>query len=104
MLYIGVEFIVRDITKVSRRILASRVKVDFMGEADCYLGTHFDWDRYPEGNITCHMSQEEYSNMFVDAMGLQDAVSSPRITPYHFGLAIDTLSPHNMLSNSEREI
>jgi hypothetical protein len=72
---------------------ASRVKVDFMGEADYYLGTHFDWHRDSEGNVTCHVSQKGYANIFVDArMGLQDAVSSPRMTPYRSGLAIDTLS------------
>jgi hypothetical protein len=70
---------------------ASRVKVDFMGEADYYLGTHFDWKRDSDGQVTCHLSQEGYANMFVDAMGLQDAVTSPKMTPYRSGLPIDTL-------------
>ena len=61
-----------------------------MGDADYYLGTHFEWQRDPDGHVTCHLSQEGYANMFVDAMGLQDAVTSPKMTPYHSGLAIDT--------------
>jgi hypothetical protein len=73
------------------RNFSSRIKVDFMGEAEYYLGTHFEWQRDPEGHITCHMSQDGYANMFVDAMGLQDAVTSPKMTPYRSGLPINTL-------------
>jgi Reverse transcriptase (RNA-dependent DNA polymerase) len=84
--------------------LASRVKVDLMGEADYYLGTHFEWQRDSEGHVTCHLSQEGYANMFVEAMGLQNAVASPKMTPYRSGLPIDTLSQHESnLSDTERE-
>ena len=82
--------------------LASRVKVDLMGDADYYLGTHFEWQRDPNGHVTCHLSQEGYANMFVDAMGLQDTVASPKMTPYRSGLPIDTLSRHEK-SLSEME-
>jgi hypothetical protein len=82
----------------------ARVKVDFMGEADYYLGTHFEWKRDPDGHITCHLSQEGYAHMLVDAMGLQNAVSSTKMTPYHSGLSIDTLSNHDSsLSNAQHE-
>jgi hypothetical protein len=57
-----------------------------MGEADYYLGTHFDWKRNPDGHISCHLSQEGYAHMLVDAMGLQNAVSSTKMTPYRSGL------------------
>jgi hypothetical protein len=78
--------------------------IDFMGEADYYLGTHFDWKRDPDGHITCHLSQEGYAHMLVDAMGLQSAVSSTKMTPYRSGLAIDTLSNHDsFLSNTQLE-
>jgi hypothetical protein len=56
----------------------SQVKVDFMGEADYSLETHFNWHHKPNKHITCHLSQEGYANMFVDAMGLHNAVSSPK--------------------------
>ena len=76
--------------------LASRVNVDFMGEADYYLGTHFDWRRDSDGNVTCHLSQEGYAQMMVDAMGLQDATTSNKMTPYRSGLPIDTLQSSSM--------
>jgi hypothetical protein len=83
---------------------SARVKVDFMGEADYYLGTHFDWQRDSDGHITCHLSQEGYAHMLVDAMGLQNAVSSPKMTPYRSGLPIDTLSTHDSsLSDAQQE-
>jgi hypothetical protein len=82
----------------------ARVKIDFMGEADYYLGTHFDWKRNPNGHITCHLSHEGYAHILVDAMGLQNAVSSMKMTPYHSGLAINTLSNHDSsLSNTQRK-
>jgi hypothetical protein len=40
----------------------ARVKVNFMGEADYYLGTHFKWKCDPNGHITCHLSQEGYAH------------------------------------------
>jgi len=83
---------------------SARVKVDFMGEADYYLGTHFEWKHDPDGHITCHLSQEGYAHMLVDAMGLQNAVSSTKMTPYRSGLAIDTLSNHDSsLSDTQLE-
>jgi hypothetical protein len=50
---------------------ASPVKVDFMGEVDYYLGTHYlnCWHCNPNGHITCPLSQEGYyANMFVDGI------------------------------------
>jgi hypothetical protein len=82
---------------------ASRVKVDFMGDADYYLGTHFDWERDSEGHVSCHLSQEGYAHMFVDAMGLQDAVSSSRMTPYRSGLPIDTIPTGHSLPEAQRD-
>jgi Reverse transcriptase (RNA-dependent DNA polymerase) len=70
---------------------ASRVTVDFMGDAEFYLGTKFDWLHEPDGHVTCHLSQEGYAHMIVDAMGLQDAVTSLKMTPYRSGLPIDSL-------------
>jgi hypothetical protein len=41
--------------------------------------------------------------MLNNAMGLQDAVSSTKMTPYQSGLPIETLSRHCMLSDAEAE-
>lgn len=71
--------------------LASRLKVDFMGDVDYYLGICFDWRRESDGHVSVHMSQEGYANAFIDEMGLQNAVSSPKMTPYRSGLPIDSI-------------
>jgi hypothetical protein len=53
-----------------------------MGDVEFYLGTKFKGIKDADGNVTCHMSQEGYANMLIDAMGLQDAISLTKITPY----------------------
>jgi hypothetical protein len=82
---------------------AARVTVDFMGDAEFYLGTKFDWQRDSDGNVTCHLSQEGYANLLLDAMGLQDAVASSKMTPYRSGLPIDTLPLQSSLSDGGNE-
>jgi hypothetical protein len=42
-------------------------------------------------DVTCHLSQEGYAHMLIDAMGLQDAVMSSKMTPYQSSLLIDLL-------------
>jgi hypothetical protein len=82
---------------------AARVTVDFMGDAEFYLGTKFDWQRDSDGNVTCHLSQEGYANLLLDAMGLQDAVASSKMTPYRSGLPIDTLPLQSSLRDGGNE-
>ncbi|MGH3053512.1 MAG: hypothetical protein ACRDL7_00865 [Gaiellaceae bacterium] len=73
--------------------LSSKVKVDFMGDSEFFLGTQFDWTRDNKGNVTCSLSQPGYIHMMVEKMNLQDANTSPRSTPYRSGLTIDSLPP-----------
>jgi hypothetical protein len=40
--------------------------------------------------------------MLIDAMGLQDAVTSPKMTPYRSGLSIDSLSCPTTSSDQEK--
>jgi hypothetical protein len=56
--------------------------VDFMGDAEFYLGTKFDWQCDSNGNVTYHLSQEGYAYLLLDVMGLQDAVTSSKMMPY----------------------
>jgi hypothetical protein len=81
--------------------LASKVKVEFMGQVDYFLGILFDWTRHDDGHVSVHLSQEAYANQIVDAMGMSDATASPTMTPYRSGLPIDAISPVDM-TESER--
>jgi hypothetical protein len=82
---------------------ASHVMVDFMGDAEFYLGTKFDWTRDSDSNVTCHLSQEGYANLLLDAMGLQNAVTSSKMTLYRSGLPIDTLPLQSSLCDGGNE-
>jgi hypothetical protein len=81
--------------------LAEKVKVDFMGQVEFFLGVAFQWTRHDDGHVSVHLSQEAYANEIVEAMGLADAVSSPTMTPFHSGLPIDAL-PNVDMSDSDR--
>jgi hypothetical protein len=83
--------------------LASRIKVDFMGDVDYYLGICFNWRRESDGHVSVHMSQEGYANAFIDEMGLQNAVTSPKMTPYRSGLPIDSLPKQPNVSKTDNE-
>jgi hypothetical protein len=81
--------------------LASKVKVDFMGQVDYFLGILFDWRRHDDGSVSVHLSQEAYANQIIESMGLLDAVTSPTMTPYRSGLPVDCIPPVDM-SDTER--
>ena len=89
-----------EVEKKFKSDFASRVMVDFMGDAEFYLGTKFDWQCNSDGNVTCHLSQEGYANLLLDAMGLQNAVTSLKMTPYWSGLPIDTLPLQSQICDS----
>jgi len=90
-----------DVEQYFEETLASKVKVDFMGQVDYFLGILFDWKRHDDGSVSVHLSQEAYANQIVESMGLSDSVSSPTMTPYRSGLPIDCIPPVDM-SDSER--
>lgn len=85
-----------DVELAFEEALATRVKVDFMGDVDYFLGTQFTWTRHDDGHVSVHLSQEGYVNQVVEAMGLQDSNVSPTMTPYRSGLPIDALPPVEM--------
>ena len=68
-----------DVEHYFEEALASKVKVDFMGQVDYFLGILFDWKRHDDGSVSVHLSQEAYANQVVESMGLSDSVSSPTV-------------------------
>jgi hypothetical protein len=71
--------------------LAKKIKVDFMGDAEFFLGIKFDWVFSSDGHLDCRLSQEAYSQLIVDAMGLSDCSVSPKMTPFRSGYPIDMI-------------
>ena len=42
------------------RLLAAKLKVEFMGTVNWFLGTHFGWSSHQDGALSCHLSWEAY--------------------------------------------
>ena len=43
------------------RLLAAKLKVEFMGTVNWFLGTHFEWSSHQDGGLSCLLSQEAYA-------------------------------------------
>jgi hypothetical protein len=40
-----------------------KLKVEFLGEAELFLGMKFYWTHSSKGDVTCHISQEGYASL-----------------------------------------
>jgi hypothetical protein len=56
-----------------------------------YIGIKFVWHKFPDGTVSCRLSQEGYAAAFVEEMGLSTASKSPMMTPFRSGLPVDTI-------------
>jgi len=78
--------------------LSQKLNVDFLGEAEWFLGMKFDWVHSSNGSIQCRISQEGNAAAIVDEMGLSQANKSPLMTPFHSGFPVDTIPLVDMSS------
>jgi hypothetical protein len=76
--------------------LSQKLKVEFLSEAECFLGMKFDWAHLKDGNIQCRISQEGYATTIANEMGLISANNNPLMTPFRSGLPIDTIPNEDM--------
>jgi hypothetical protein len=91
----------RDVEQYFETALSNKIKVDFMGEAEFFLGLKFDWIRGDDGHVDCRISQEAYANSVVEEMGLSNANTSPLMTPFRSGFPVDTIPTVDM-SDADR--
>jgi len=80
-----------DVEKYFEQALAQKITVDFMGEAEFFLGLKFDWFHSDDGHVDCRISQEAYANTIVNELGLSQANVNPLMTPFRSGFPIDTI-------------
>ena len=73
--------------------LAKRIKVDFMGDVDYFLGTAFTWLRHDTGHISVHMAQTAFTEFTAHRFGVDRMKRVPNMSPYRSGLPIDSLPP-----------
>jgi len=90
-----------DVERFFEQALKQKINVDFMGDAEFFLGLKFDWIISPNGDVDCRISQEAYANSIVDELGLSQANVSPLMTPFRSGFPVDTI-PHVDMSVEAR--
>jgi Reverse transcriptase (RNA-dependent DNA polymerase) len=81
--------------------LSQKMKVDFLGDAEWFLGMKFDWSFDSHDHLHCRISQEGYVQAIVDEMGLSNANTCPSMTPFRSGLSVDSI-PIISMNDSER--
>jgi hypothetical protein len=75
--------------------------LEFLGDAEWYIGIKFDWKKDDAGNVSCELSQEGYAAAILEEMGLSAANKSPLMTPFRSGFPIDAI-PHVEMSVEDR--
>ena len=49
------------IKKRSKRLLLAKLKAEFMGTVNWFLGTHFEWSSHQDGASLVRISEETYA-------------------------------------------
>ena len=76
-----------------QKILATHIKVDFMGDADYFFGTAFTWKRLPDEHISVHLCQSAFTEYTATRFGIDDMNQVPNMSPYRSGYPIDAIPP-----------
>jgi hypothetical protein len=77
--------------KLFQEALASRIKVDFMGDVDYFLGTAFTWMKHEDGHLSVHLCQSAFIEYLAHRFALTNFVPVPNMTPYRSGMPIDSI-------------
>lgn len=88
-----------DVEKRFERLLGDRIKCDFMGTVNWFLGTHFEWADHADGALSVHLSQAAYAQNIVERLKLDDSNFNPKATPYRSGCPIDSIPPATIDEN-----
>ena len=78
------------------RLLASKIRVEFMGTVNWFLGTHFEWSSHQDGALSCHLSQEAHAQIIVEFYRLANINFNPLAPPYQPGFPIDATPSANI--------
>jgi len=82
--------------------LGTFVNADFMGQVSHFLGIEFQWDHHADGHLSVTLTQESFTESFIDSLGFTHVNTSTYLTPYRSGHAIDSVS-HEEMSSTNRD-
>jgi hypothetical protein len=72
-------------------LLQDRLKVDFMGLVEWFLGTHFFW-RITPLKVDVHLNQTGFAAILVEQFFRDSWEPTPTATPYCLGVPIDSIA------------
>ncbi len=85
------------------RLLGERVKVDFMGLVEWFLGVHFSW-RITKSTVDVHMNQSGFAANLIEQFCRDEWEPTPDTTPYRSGVPIDSIAPSTDADGSPAQI
>jgi hypothetical protein len=85
------------------RLLRERIKVDFMGLVEWFLGVHFSW-RITKSAVDVHMNQSGFAANLVEQFCRDVWDPTPDATPYRSGVPIDSIAPSSDADDSPAQL
>ncbi len=73
-------------------LLRERIKVDFMGLVEWFLGIHFSW-RITKSTVDVHMNQLGFTANLIKQFCHDEWDHTPNATPCQSGIPIDSIAP-----------
>ncbi len=73
-------------------LLREKIKVDFMGLVEWFLGMHFSW-RITKSAVDVHMNQLGFAANLVKQFCCDEWDPTPDVRPYQSGIPIDSIAP-----------
>jgi hypothetical protein len=75
-----------------KHLLREKVKVDFMGLVEWFLGIHFSW-RFTSSRVDVHLNQTGFVANLVKLFCWDSWDPTPMATPYRSGVPINSIMP-----------
>jgi hypothetical protein len=91
-----------EVEKAFESKLSTIGNVDFMGQVSYFLGIEFSWRHHSDRNLSVSLTQQSFAENLVESVHYTTTSTSSFVTPYHSGLAIDSIPP-STLSSSEQD-
>ena len=79
--------------RLFKKLLKSKLTVDFMGQTSHFLGMKYTWVQHNDGHVTLHLSQPAFIEQLLATINLLHPHVNTASTPYRSGLPVDSILP-----------